>query len=71
MEMAEMGSKAQDSRGKAGMGNAERKYDIILLDVDGTLLDFGLAEKLGMAAVLRAYGLEPTGERLALYHDIN
>ena len=71
MEMAEMGSKAQDSRGKAGMGNAERKYDIILLDVDGALLDVGLAEKLGMAAVLRAYGLEPTGERLALYHDIN
>ena len=27
--------------GKTEMGNDERKYDVILLDVDGTLLDFG------------------------------
>ena len=67
----EMGTKAQGSHGKTGMGNDERKYDIILLDVDGTLLDFGLAEKLGMETVLRTYGMEPTGERLSLYHDIN
>ena len=60
----EMGTKAQGSHGKTGMGNDERKYDIILLDVDGTLLDFGLAEKLGMETVLRTYGMEPTGERL-------
>ena len=66
-----MGTKAQGSHGKTGMGNDERKYDIILLDVDGTLLDFGLAEKLGMETVLRTYGMEPTGERLSLYHDIN
>ena len=67
----EMGTKAQGSHGKTGMGNDARKYDIILLDVDGTLLDFGLAEKLGMETVLRTYGMEPTGERLSLYHDIN
>ena len=26
----------------------ERKFDAILLDVDGTLLDFGMSEKQGM-----------------------
>lgn len=46
-------------------------YDIVLLDVDGTLLDFTLAEKLGMEHVMRAYGVEPTAERLKLYHHIN
>lgn len=49
----------------------DRRYDIILLDVDGTLLDFKLAEKLGMEHVMRAYGVEPTAERLELYHGIN
>lgn len=49
----------------------ERSYDVILLDVDGTLLDFEQAEKQGMAVVLRCYGFEPTSERLALYHQIN
>ena len=26
----------------------ERKFDAILLDVDGTLLDFGMSERQGM-----------------------
>ena len=26
----------------------ERKFDVILLDVDGTLLDFGMSEKLSL-----------------------
>lgn len=43
----EMGTKAQGSHGKTGMGNDERKYDIILLDVDGTLLTLGLRKSLG------------------------
>ena len=46
----------------------ERKFDVILLDVDGTLLDFGMSEKQGMKVVLEQYGFEPTEERLLLYH---
>ena len=42
----------------------ERKFDAILLDVDGTLLDFGMSEKQGMKVVLEQYGFEPTEERL-------
>lgn len=49
----------------------ERKFDAILLDVDGTLLDFGMSEKQGMKVVLEQYGFEPTEERLLLYHEIN
>ena len=49
----------------------ERKFDVILLDVDGTLLDFGMSEKQGMKVVLEQYGFEPTEERLLLYHEIN
>ena len=37
----------------------ERKFDAILLDVDGTLLDFGMSEKQGMKVVLEQYGLSP------------
>ena len=50
---------------------AEKKFDVILLDVDGTLLDFSLSEKRGMEVVLRHYGFEPTGELLRLYHELN
>lgn len=49
----------------------DRRYDVVLLDVDGTLLDFKLSEKLGMEHVMRAFGVEPTKERLELYHEIN
>ena len=49
----------------------ERKFDAILLDVDGTPLDFGMSEKQGMKVVLEQYGFEPTEERLLLYHEIN
>lgn len=50
---------------------SERKYDIILLDVDGTLLDFNRSEALGMAAVLETYGFEATDDLLELYHQVN
>ena len=36
-----------------------KSYRNILLDVDGTLLDFGASEKLGIRKVLEAYGFEP------------
>ncbi len=48
-----------------------KTYRDILLDVDGTLLDFGAAEKVGIAAVLTHYGFEPDAERIRLYHQIN
>lgn len=47
------------------------KYQTILFDVDGTLLDFDRAEKEGMDEVLRAYGLTPTDELHMKYHVIN
>ncbi|MFQ7877327.1 hypothetical protein [Enterocloster sp.] len=57
-------------RAAMGSRNGEcEKYDIILLDVDGTLLDFGLAEAWD--------GDSPedirdgTHRGLSLYHDIN
>lgn len=53
------------------MESRERKFDVILLDVDGTLLDFGMSEKQGMKVVLEQYGFEPSEERLQLYHEIN
>lgn len=53
------------------MGNRERRFDVILLDVDGTLLDFHMSERQGMKVVLKHYGFEPTKERLELYHHIN
>ncbi len=53
------------------MENSKRKFDVILLDVDGTLLDFGMSERQGMKVVLEQYGFDPTEERLLLYHEIN
>ena len=50
---------------------SEKRYDVILLDVDGTLLDFKQSEAWGMTKVLEAYGFEPTPERLLLYHQVN
>ena len=38
------------------MESRERKFDVILLDVDGTLLDFGMSERQGMRVVLEQYG---------------
>ena len=48
-----------------------RTYRDILLDVDGTLLDFGAAEQVGIAAVLARYGFEADEEWIRLYHRIN
>lgn len=50
---------------------SDRKYDVILLDVDGTLLDFNRSEAWGMAKVLEAWGFKPTPELLELYHQVN
>ena len=48
-----------------------KTYRDILLDVDGTLLDFGAAEKVGIVQVMARYGFEATEERVGLYRQIN
>ncbi len=48
-----------------------RTYRDILMDVDGTLLDFGASEREGISKVLAHYGFEANEERIGLYHRIN
>ncbi len=48
-----------------------KNYRNILLDVDGTLLDFAASERLGIARVLEHYGLPPKEGLLQRYHRIN
>ncbi len=47
------------------------KYDIILFDADGTLLDFHRSEKEAVAQALRDLGICPTEEMLQVYSQIN
>ena len=49
----------------------KKEYQAILMDVDGTLLDFNKAEVLGIREVMKAYGVEPSKEKEELYHQIN
>ena len=47
-------------------------FDILLWDVDGTLLDFHAAENIGIRSLFVAFGLgECTDEMIALYSAIN
>ena len=48
-----------------------KKYKILLMDVDDTLLDFKAAERNGICEVLKAYGVEPDEEKIALYSQLN
>ena len=48
-----------------------RRFDVILLDVDGTLLDFNRSEALGIRRLLEHFGIEPLPEYLEVYHRIN
>lgn len=48
-----------------------RRFTTILLDVDGTLLDFSQAESEGIRAVLAYRGFRPEPELMELYHNIN
>lgn len=43
----------------------------ILLDLDDTLLDFHTAEREALSKTLRHFGIEPTGQRIARYSEIN
>ena len=47
------------------------KYDIILMDIDNTLLDFDAGTRDSLAALLAVFGQELTAEREARFHVIN
>ncbi len=47
------------------------KYDTILWDLDGTLLDFKLSERYALGVCLKEYGIDMTEEMLSLYSGIN
>ena len=47
------------------------RYDTILWDLDGTLLDFKLSERYALGECLKAHGVAMTEEMLALYSGIN
>ena len=47
-------------------------FDILLWDVDGTLLDFHAAENIGIRSLFVAFGLgECTDHMISLYSSIN
>lgn len=47
------------------------KFDLVLFDIDGTLLDFDLAEKNALADTLKEYNFICNDEILNRYHEIN
>ncbi len=47
------------------------RYDVVLFDADGTLLDFLKSEKEAVSEVMSVYGIEPTDENVRLYSEIN
>lgn len=47
------------------------KYDTILWDLDGTLLDFKMSERYALGVCLKSHGVTMTEEMLALYSGIN
>lgn len=47
------------------------RYDTILWDLDGTLLDFKKSERYALGVCLKAHGVAMTEEMLSLYSGIN
>ena len=45
--------------------------EFLFLDLDDTILDFHKAEKIAICKTFRQFGIEPTEEVLARYHQIN
>ena len=43
----------------------------LFLDLDDTILDFHKAERIAIGKTIRHFGVEPTEEILARYHEIN
>ena len=48
-----------------------KKYQVLLFDVDGTLLDFDKAERIGIERVLTHFGVPATEENMQKYHHLN
>lgn len=48
-----------------------KKYDVLLFDVDGTLLDFDKAEAEGIEGLLKHFGVPVTEENKHKYHLTN
>lgn len=48
-----------------------RRYDTILWDLDGTLLDFKMSERYALGVCLENFGVTMTEEMLSLYSGIN
>lgn len=46
-------------------------YQFLLIDLDDTILDFHLAERVALNNTLLHFGVEPTEETVALYKSIN
>lgn len=47
------------------------RYDTILWDLDGTLLDFKMSERYALGVCLKSWGVDMTEEMLSLYSGIN
>ena len=47
------------------------RYDVILWDVDGTLLDFSYSQRLSISKCLEEIGVIPTEEMIESYSSIN
>ncbi len=48
-----------------------KKYEVLLFDVDGTLLDFDRAEQDGISGLMEHYGVPVTEEHVEKYHLTN
>ena len=48
-----------------------KKYELVFIDLDETLMDFGRAEAEALDGTLMRFGLPCTGEARALYREVN
>lgn len=48
-----------------------KKYDVILMDADDTLFDFGKAEENALKRLFTMYGIPWTDENVHIYQEIN
>lgn len=48
-----------------------KKYEVLLFDIDGTLLDFDKAEEIGIEGLLGHYGVPVTEDNKHRYHVLN
>ena len=48
-----------------------KRYQFLLFDADGTLLDFDRCEEKALRDTLLFYGISDCGETIACYHQIN